>query len=337
MRKLATVAEIEDVQPIPEADKIVKVRVRGWWCVALKDEFKKGDLAVFFEVDSFLPDVPQFEFLKKGHHLNKMIVDGQEREGHQLKTVILRKQLSQGLALPVSQFPEATGHVAGDDLTETLGVRLYEPPLDASLSGVALGPRPGTVPRTDEERIQNGLTWLDEYRGRKFVVTSKIDGTSMSVYSWQKHFGVCGRELEWTDTPTNTYWNVARGHDLQSKMPEGYAVQGELAGEGIQGNRMTVKGQEMYVFRVWDISRGEFLDWSDTEKFSKDLDLPTVPVVFRDLVLDHTLEQLLALADGPCPINPRTPREGLVFALDAPGNRVSFKVISNAYLARYGL
>ena len=63
--------------------------------------------------------------------------------------------------------------------------------------------------------------------------------------------------------------------------------------------------------------------------------MKTVPVYATDFVLDHTLEQLLALADGP--LNNGLPREGLVFRLKGSGRKISFKVISNAYLIKYGL
>ena len=53
-RKLASVQKIIDIQPIPNADAIEVVTVRGWKCVAKKDEFRIGDWCVYFEVDSFL-------------------------------------------------------------------------------------------------------------------------------------------------------------------------------------------------------------------------------------------------------------------------------------------
>jgi RNA ligase (TIGR02306 family) len=184
---------------------------------------------------------------------------------------------------------------------------------------------------------QNLLPWLNERRGAPFVVTVKLDGTSCTVFRTAERFGVCGRTLEWKDTGKNTYWNVAKRHNLQEKMPVGYALQAEMVGEGIQSNRMLLKGQDFYVFYVWDIEKGEYLPWDDMEKFVKDLGLNTVPLFERHFTLDHSLEQLLALADGPCPLNPKVPREGLVFRLDAPGPKVSFKAISNAYLGHYGL
>jgi len=337
VRKIATVAVIEDVQPIPEADRIEKVRVRGWWCVARKGEFKAGDTAVYFEPDAFLPVVPEFDFLAKGSKPKTMIVNGEELRGYRLKTVFLRKQISQGLALQANVFPKVAGVAPGEDVSDALGVLVYEPPMDVSLAGEAVGPLPGCIPHTDEERIQNLLPWLEERRGAPFVVTVKLDGTSSTIFRTEERFGVCGRTLEWKDTGKNAYWNVAKRYALQDKLPVGYAVQAEMVGESIQSNRTLLKGQDFYVFYVWDIAKGEYLPWDDMVKFVGDLGLKTVPLFERHFKLGHTLEQLLALADGPCPLNDKVLREGLVFRLDEPGPKMSFKVVSNEYLVRYGL
>lgn len=337
MRKIATIATIDELQAIPEADKIERARVRGWWCVVRKGEFKVGDTAVFFEPDSFLPVIPEFEFMAKGSKPKPMIVNGEEQHGYRLKTVFLRKQISQGLALPVATFPKVVGRAVGDDVSSDLGILVYEPPMDVSLSGEALGALPGIIPKTDEERCQNLLPWLDERRGAPFVVTVKLDGTSTTIFHTEERFGVCGRTLEWKDTGKNTYWNVAKRYNLQEKLPKGYAVQAEMVGESIQSNRMLLKGQDFYVFYVWDIQAGVYLPWDDMVKFCDDISLKTVPLYERHFTLDNTLEELLALAYGPCPLNPKVLREGLVFRLDAPGPKVSFKVISNQYLAGYGL
>jgi RNA ligase (TIGR02306 family) len=336
MRKLATIVSIDDVQPIPEADKIERVRVRGWWCVSKKGEFKIGDKAVFFEPDSFLPIIPQFEFLAKGSSVKKMLVDGKEKEGYRLKTIFLRKQISQGLALPIALFPDVNGLI-GDDVTELLNVRLYEPPMDASLNGEAEGSFPGFIPKTDEERIQNLLPWLDEYRGRHFSMTVKVDGTSTTIYKWQEKFGVCGRNWTWKETESNSYWKAARKYNLPELLPEGYAIQAELVGENIQDNRMRIKGHRLLVFYVWDIQKGEYLSLKDMIEFCQKIGLETVPVFQGVFELNHTLEGLLTLADGVCPLNSDVLREGLVFRLNEPGTKVSFKVISNAYLVTYGL
>ena len=98
-RRLVSVRKIDAIEDIPNAD-LIKVAVIGGWKVVVKaGEFQPSDLCVFFEIDSFLPaDDSRYEFLLK----NKTTWMG--KEGIRLRTIRLRKQLSQGLALPISSF-----------------------------------------------------------------------------------------------------------------------------------------------------------------------------------------------------------------------------------------
>ena len=91
MRKLASIQRIWDVQPIEGADSIELVKVMGWQCVAKKGEFKKGDMCVYFEIDSFLPIRPEFEFLRASSYKKTDIMG----EGFRQKTMKFRGQLSQ--------------------------------------------------------------------------------------------------------------------------------------------------------------------------------------------------------------------------------------------------
>jgi RNA ligase (TIGR02306 family) len=250
---------------------------------------------------------------------------------------VLRGQVSQGLALPLTRFPELQGLSKGEDVTGTLGIHLYEPPIPACLSGELRGAFPGYIPKTDEERVQNLLPMLEELRGSHFSVTVKIDGSSMSVYNYQDDFGVCGRKWNLQESEKNTFWRLANKYELRSRMPSGYAIQGECAGEGIQENRHKLKGQDFYVFYVFEIDKHRYLELDEMTAFCKDLGLKTVPVYSEDFVMRHALEDLLVLADGPCPLNPTMLREGLVFRLKGGEHKTSFKVISNEYLIKYGL
>ncbi len=94
-RKLATIRQIAEIRPIPGADYIEAVRVDGWWVVDKKGARKVGDKVVYFEIDSFLPERPQYEFLRKSSA--KIHANG--TPGFRLKTVKLRKQISQGLVM----------------------------------------------------------------------------------------------------------------------------------------------------------------------------------------------------------------------------------------------
>lgn len=104
MRKLARIQQIAEVAPIEGADAIERVRVQDWWCVSKRGEFKAGDLCVYFEIDSLLPMTEQFAFLANRGTRKSELEDGTIVEGYRLKTIKLRGQLSQGLALPISSF-----------------------------------------------------------------------------------------------------------------------------------------------------------------------------------------------------------------------------------------
>lgn len=98
-RKLASVQRVTEIRPIEGADAIEVARVLGWDVVVKKDEFKVGDLAVYFEIDSFLPRNKAWEFLEKSS-LRKM----GDKEGLRLKTIKLRGVLSQGLLLRIDSI-----------------------------------------------------------------------------------------------------------------------------------------------------------------------------------------------------------------------------------------
>lgn len=101
MRKLASIQRIWDIIPIEGADKIELAKVLGWQCVVNKGQFEKGDLAVYFEIDSFLPIRPEFEFMRSSSYKKTDIMG----EGFKIRTMKFRGQISQGLVLPISIFP----------------------------------------------------------------------------------------------------------------------------------------------------------------------------------------------------------------------------------------
>jgi RNA ligase (TIGR02306 family) len=338
MRALATIETIQEVHPIPNADAIEKVRIRGWQCVAKKGEFQPGDPCVFHEIDSLLPIVPQYDFLAKGNPPKKMMLEnGTEIEGYRLRTVVLRGAISQGLALPLKTFPNLAGVPKGSDVTSLLNICLYEPPIPEELRGVLRGAFPGFIPKTDELRVQNILGDLQSYQGQHFSSTVKIDGSSSTIYKTDDDFGVCWRRWDLIESDDHPYWKLSHQYNLRDRLPKGYAVQAEGAGEEISKNRHKLKGQDLYVFYVFDINKYRYLELNESIDFCKDIGLKMVPVFSEDFIMGHTHEELLALADGPCPLNPKVPREGLVFRLSGSNPKISFKIISNAYLVKYGL
>lgn len=110
-RALAHIEKIEWIRPIEGADNIELIGVLGWVCIAKKGEFNVGDLAVYVEIDSKCPSEDErFAFLESKHYKVKTMKLGKF------------KVISQGLALPITLFPELNGKAIGTDVTETLKI-----------------------------------------------------------------------------------------------------------------------------------------------------------------------------------------------------------------------
>lgn len=354
-RKLASIRKISDLQPIEGADKIELAIVDGWKVVVAKDvNHKVGDFVIYCEIDSFLPIKEEFEFLRKSSY--KKMKDG--TEGFRLKTVKLRGQVSQGLILPLSilegegemkigfseqpwgkqlqlgPYDDALVIEVGVDVTERLGITKYEPPIPAELAGKVKGHFPSFIPKTDEERVQNLSSEYENWKETIFYVTEKLDGSSATFYFKDGEFGVCSRNLELLETEDNTFWKVARQLDLENKMRNfgiNISIQGELIGEGIQGNPYKIKGQTIRFFNLFDIDLQQYHTLSMFETVvKKQFGLETVPILDRYFKLPGTVEEILKYADAKSELNPTFDREGVVIrSLD---RKISFKVISNQFL-----
>jgi RNA ligase (TIGR02306 family) len=223
--------------------------------------------------------------------------------------------------------------VSGTDVTEKLGIVKYEPPIPAELAGKVKGMFPSFIRKTDEERIQNLASEYEEMKKHTYYVTEKLDGSSATFYINNGEFGVCSRNLELLETEGNTFWKVARELDLENKLKEygiNLSVQGELIGEGIQGNPYKIKGQSVRFFNLFDIDLQVYHSLSVFKETMKVLELETVPVLDTHFHLPPTIDKLLLMADGKSELNPNFDREGIVIrSLD---RKISFKVISNKFL-----
>lgn len=339
MRKLATIRRIDAIRPIEGADSIECAVVGGWTVVVKKGEYKIGDLAVYCEIDSWVP-----------HKLAPFLSKGQEpREyngvkGERLRTVKLRGQLSQGLLLPLvdlyGQLRGLNNHFDGQDVTENLGIQKWEAPIPAQLAGLVRGGFPTDVPKTDQERVQNLTAEIARYvlDGDMWEITEKLDGSSCTYYlDLDDDFHVCSRNLDLAYDETNTLWKVAIKNDIENKLRslggQGVALQGELIGEGIQKNRYGIKGQEFYLFDVYVVKEGKYLCPEDRRDLAEELNIKHVPVTVEEFVIEQTVEQLLQMAEAKSELNV-CEREGIVFK--HRDGQTSFKAISNKFLLKGG-
>jgi RNA ligase (TIGR02306 family) len=340
MRKLVTIRKIHDIKPIKDADNIEVALIDGWEVVVKKNEFKSGDLVLYFEIDSFLPIIPEFEFLRNGSY--KKMAD--DTEGFRIRTRTIRGQISQGLVMPLSLLENKINlnindeNIKNIDFSDILNVIKYEPPIPAELNGEVVGPKPSYFPTTDEERIQNLTDFYEEYKQYSYFGSEKCDGTSGTFYLNVYHFGVCGRKWEYLYSETNTYWKMVSQYDIEKKLrnlDRNIAIQGEIVGEGIQDNKYKLKGQRFYVFNIFDIDKHKYLSKYEMTILCSQLNLETVPTLHITYILPNDMTELINHADGMSKINPNVLREGIVWVSNNAPKRISFKTISNKFLNKH--
>lgn len=348
-RKLVKVVEVDDIVVHNNADSLEIAIIGGWQCVVRKGEFSKGDYAVYFEIDSMLPLTdPKFESFAGR---NEYVVDGTTYT--RIRSMKLRKELSQGLLLSLDVLGElgytkSKAEIDLEDLDKILGVIKYEAPVSVNLAGNAKGNFPSFIPKTDQERVQNLSRRVQGSQGHLFEVSYKLDGSSFTAYCNEDedgvYTGVCSRNLELKVDETNEGNSFVKAfkdgnisHLLkhwQSISGDFIAVQGELLAPNIQGNFEGVKELTLYIYSVYNISKGCYMTPTEARECVKLLGLNYVPVFDECYELNANVKQLLDLADGDSGLNGKF-REGLVFKSLTDPN-FSFKAISNRYLLKTG-
>lgn len=345
MRKLATIRKIDDIVPIKGADFIELAIVDGWKCVVKKGEFKIGHAVIYCEVDSWIPYgiAPFLCKTDPPREYNGV-------KGERLKTVKLRGQISQGLILPLYLsrserswcLPPAWNYYpikvsVGDDVTEMLGIQKWERPIPVELSGLVKGNWPDGIPKTDQERVQNIVNMYQFYKnsGYTFELTEKLEGTSATYYlDLEGEFHVCSRNINLKYSETNLYWRMAEKYDIKKWMHDlnlfGIAIQGEIIGEGIQGNVYKIKGNEFHVFDIYNKKDGDYINPEKRCELCLSMNLQRVPVIDTQFKLKHDIDGVIKFAEGSSILH-KTEREGIVFKSNEDSS-VSFKVISNKYL-----
>lgn len=316
-RKLASVQVIKAIKPIEGADRIECVQVLNWNCVAKKGDFKVGDKVIYFEIDSLLPDIPIFEFLKGSSWSQKL-------NKYKISTHKFRNQMSQGLVIPIKDFPDIIKQIAvaldptlvtninkikitkpeeleeGIDLTEILSIEKYEPPVSDGTLGEIIS-HEWYVPKTDEERIQvcaeNVLPVYMNKNKNDWYATIKLDGTSCTAGLFDDAFLIGGRNQWYKDenmyTITVKKYKSNNGNleealkDYQKITGQYVVFQGELCGPGIQGNKLGLKEKEWYIFNAFISPTGgydsyEKLDVYQMVSLCDTFGLKHVPIITGD-------------------------------------------------------
>lgn len=357
MRHLATIQTIDALEPIVGKDRIVLATVLGWRVIVQKADYNVGDQCVYIEIDSVLPEKPEFEFLRS--------------KNFRIKTMKMAGVISQGICFPMSILPEGQYEI-GQDVTDLIGVKQYEPEMDDPLSPktdvnnnkfnkypaflrrfawfrrLVLGPKhkvgvfPSFISKTDETRIQTAPWMLAD--PTPYTFTEKIDGTS-GTFALVKHkhlfrttyeYIVCSRNRRLPVNDGSIYWQVSDKYKIKEKLMNligerpWVAIQGECIGPKIQGNKYNVQEPFLYVFNLLnDYGREPSLM---AKGILECYGLDFVPIVKEKVKLPATVEDMLALAHGESALAPIL-REGLVCrSIDG---KQSFKAVDPEFLLKY--
>lgn len=345
-RKLATIRKIKDISSIPDADTICTYHIDGWKVVDKIDKYVIDQLVVFIEVDSWVPTALA-PFLSKG----KEPKEYNGIKGERLRTVKLKKQISQGLILPVTSLSFTQDGVEyksladeGDDVTDILGIQKWEPPVSyGSGGGQPKGNWPSFLRKTDQERVQN--INLDKIADHTFFVTEKLDGSSMTVYvnyvgTPEEVTGVTSKNVDLKEDDTNKWWIVAKKYNLIEKLKSlnrNVALQGELVGPDTCGNKYNLKELKFYAFNIFDIDKQENLLPSERISILSKVfvDVPWAPLEDDNASIEGlSTDELLINADRTSLINANVLQEGFVYSSNKDPE-VSFKIVSNSWLLKY--
>lgn len=359
MRKLASIKTVLNILPIEGKDRIVLAIIDGWSVIVKKDEFKVGDKCVYVEIDSVLPEKPEFEFLRKGNF--------------RIKTMKMSGVLSQGICFPLSILPakESGEYEVEEDVTDVIGVKQYERTMDKEPSKISATPSkkypkflmrmawfrklvlpkkqakgfPSFISKTDETRIQNIPYILEDKR--PWIATEKVDGQSGSfclVRNKSKlpflkdkfEYMVCSRNLRIYTKNDSSYWSVSDRYNLQEKLQEmigdrkWIAIQGECVAPRVQGNKYKVEYPDLYAFNlIYPTGR---VDSLEAKKICNAHGIKFVPILATGYVLPDTVNEVLEYTHGQSQIGD-TLREGIVFR--SQDGKQSFKAVDPLFLMKY--
>lgn len=313
---IAYIGQILALAPLPQADRLEQAHVEcgdggRWHAVVVKGQFTVGDRCEVYLQDALVPQTERFAFM--------------EPRGWRVRLARLRGGLSEVLVMPAT----VEGDV-GTAIDDIVGASKYEKVLPAVMSGQAKGTFPPFLRKTDEPNVQRVAEMVELLTGQPYVATLKLDGSSLTAYRYRGAFGVCSRNLEVAEG-NNAFWQAARRAGLDG-LPDGFAVQGELCGPGIQGNRLKLAEPTVFLFNVYEIANARYLDFEEALHFTFSY-LPLalqVPMVVKGEAYAHAgwdaqfANKVLHGSEG---VVVRPLREMKTWR----GERVSFKVLNPDY------
>lgn len=324
---IASIQKVISVEPIEGADKIEMIKVLGWELVSKKGNFQPGDYCVYIEIDSKVPEIPAFEFLRPKNFL--------------VKTVRMKGQISQGLAMPLEILPKGI-YGCGEDVSKLLGIEHYEKPIPLEMAGfIRKVGLPFNIPITDEPMIQSVPEMIKELTGKMVYISTKCDGTSGTFALCNGEYHACSRNNSWQNIENNIFWLLSKKYKIEEKMREygkNICLQGEVCGPGIQKNKLGLKEHDVLMFNFFDIDKYRYFNYYELTEIVKLFGLKMVPVE-SVCEFKFDLPDLLKMSKGLYS-NTNNRKEGIVIRPVEEEiskfykKRLSIKVLNNDFLLK---
>lgn len=288
-----------------------------------KGVVRKSNFVVGTAVTVYLPDA-----LITEQHANLFGMGFLRSSNYRVKMQRFKGAPSEVVIMPL----QVSGCELGFDCTELLGVKKYYKPIPSNMHGKMIAEFPTFIPKTDEPNYQNGLgqVYLQSLHGKPFYISEKADGASTTAYKYKGHFGVCSRNWELDHEEKNGYWEVANKYHVKDRLPEGFALQWETCGAGINGNNMGLKVTDGFAFSAYNIEEKKYLTFKEFRDLCRLIDFPMCQLLWRDESFNS--HEVHMLGEGTYKNGKQ--REGVVVrSLDnALGHKpISFKVINLNY------
>ena len=328
--KMAWIGQVVKISPIENADQIQKTEVvcgkGGKWIGVTTKDVKANENVVVFMPDAIVPQIEPLSFM--------------EKHNWRVKMCRLRGCPSEVLIIPISQITKISEIDVGRDVTELLGVKKYEKEIPVNLSGETLGNFPSFIPKTDEDNFQVVPEFREALVGQACFISEKYDGSSLTIYHNDGHFGVCTRNWEKKEDYNMASWQIVKRYELKEKIPQygNVALQMELIGPGVQKNCLKLTEIDVRVFDAFDIDAQEYFNLMVARQITEEIGMAFVKTakdISDDITYkDYTDEELRQMADGNY-IESDNPREGIVIrptkTTRVDGRKLSFKVVNLRY------
>jgi RNA ligase (TIGR02306 family) len=300
--------------PNADALSIADIESSAWQVVVRTEDFAPEGTAIYIPVDAIVPETEEFEFLRD--------------RGFRIKAIRLRGEYSYGLLMPNKESLPL-----GEDVTERMGIKKYEPPVPLEMSGEVERGLDWVVKYTNIERYENFPDVLKE--GEEVVATEKIHGSNLRVSQKDGRLYVGGRNYMFKESERNLYWSALKNNGIDvvllEKLADEMVFYGEVYGSKVQNLHYGLTTQKVIFYDAF--LQGRYLDWNEFVELIETLGLSMPPLIYKGF---YQLDKIKRLAQGTTLLGGEHIREGLVVKpvverFDSKLGRVIMKFLNPEY------